>query len=68
MKKQVAELINLTDDELKTKLEEAKKKLFEMRFQHELGQIKNTASIKMVRRDIARIKTILRQRELGIRR
>ncbi|MBM7559923.1 50S ribosomal protein L29 [Marinitoga litoralis] len=68
MKKQVAELINLTDEELKAKLEEAKKKLFEMRFQHELGQIRNTASIKMVRRDIARIKTILRQRELGIRR
>jgi large subunit ribosomal protein L29 len=68
MKKQVAELINLTDEELKAKLEEAKKKLFEMRFQHELGQIRNTASIKLVRRDIARIKTILRQRELGIRR
>ncbi|MDK2945454.1 50S ribosomal protein L29 [Geotoga petraea] len=64
----VAELRNLTDVELTQKFEDTKKKLFELRFQAEMGQLTNTSSIKEVRRDIARIKTILRERELGIRR
>ncbi|BBE30904.1 50S ribosomal protein L29 [Tepiditoga spiralis] len=63
-----AELKVLTDQELTQKLEDTKKKLFELRFQLELGQLKNTAQLKYVRRDIGRIKTILRERELGIRR
>jgi large subunit ribosomal protein L29 len=64
----VAELRNLTDVELTQKFEDTKKKLFELRFQAEMGQLTNTSSIKDVKRDIARIKTILRERELGIRR
>jgi len=63
-----AELKVLTDQELTQKLEDTKKKLFELRFQLQLGQLKNTAQLKYVRRDIGRIKTILRERELGIRR
>ncbi|MGM0640183.1 MAG: 50S ribosomal protein L29 [Thermotogota bacterium] len=64
----VVELRNLTDVELTQKFEDTKKKLFELRFQAEMGQLTNTSSIKDVKRDIARVKTILRERELGIRR
>ncbi|HNV04693.1 MAG TPA: 50S ribosomal protein L29 [Petrotogaceae bacterium] len=63
-----AEFKTLTEQELNLKFEETKKKLFDLRFQLEMGQLKNTATIKQVKRDIARIKTILRERELGIRR
>ncbi|OQX59086.1 MAG: 50S ribosomal protein L29, partial [Thermotoga sp. 4484_232] len=56
------------DDELKNLLEEKKKQLMELRFQLAMGQLRNTSLIKMTKRDIARIKTILRERELGIRR
>ncbi|HOT30844.1 MAG TPA: 50S ribosomal protein L29 [Petrotogaceae bacterium] len=63
-----AEFKTLTEQELNQKFEETKKKLFDLRFQLEMGQLKNTATIKQVKRDIARIKTILRERELGIRR
>ena len=44
------------------------RKLMDLRFQLAMGKLKNTAQVKMVKRDIARIKTILRERELGIRR
>lgn len=40
----------------------------DLRFQHAMGQLRNTAQIEEVRRDIARIRTILRERELGVRR
>ncbi|MCD6267676.1 MAG: 50S ribosomal protein L29 [Thermotogae bacterium] len=63
-----ADLRNYTDDELKNLLEEKKKQLMELRFQLAMGQLRNTSLIKMTKRDIARIKTILRERELGIRR
>lgn len=63
-----AEIRNYTDDELKKLLEEKKKQLMDLRFQHAMGQLRNTAQIEEVRRDIARIRTILRERELGVRR
>ncbi len=63
-----ADLRNYTDDELRNLLEEKKKQLMELRFQLAMGQLRNTSLIKMTKRDIARIKTILRERELGIRR
>ncbi|ABV33153.1 MULTISPECIES: 50S ribosomal protein L29 [Pseudothermotoga] len=63
-----AEIRNYSDEELKKLLLEKKKQLMDMRFQHAMGQLRNTAQIKEVRRDIARIRTILRERELGIRR
>ena len=62
------ELRNYTDEELKNLLEEKKRQLMELRFQLAMGQLKNTSLIKLTKRDIARIKTILRERELGIRR
>ncbi|WP_448522951.1 50S ribosomal protein L29 [Pseudothermotoga sp.] len=64
----VTEIRNYTDDELKKLLEEKKRKLMELRFQHAMGQLRNTSLIEETKRDIARIKTILRERELGIRR
>jgi large subunit ribosomal protein L29 len=60
------ELHNLADDELVNKLREAKAELFNLRFQSATGQLDNNRRLQTVRRDIARIYTILRQRELGI--
>jgi large subunit ribosomal protein L29 len=49
-------------------LEDSKRKLMDLRFQLEMNRLKNHSQITSVKRDIARIKTILRGRELGIRR
>ncbi len=59
------ELRDLDDDELETRLAEAKQELFNMRFELATGQRDNTARIGDVRRDIARIKTLLREREIA---
>jgi large subunit ribosomal protein L29 len=48
-----------TPDELRTRLLELKKEAFNLRFQRASGQLENTARVRQVRRDIARIKTIL---------
>lgn len=62
------ELQKFTDEELKQMLEDLKRKLMDLRFQLEMNKLTNTSQIKFVKRDIARIKTILRGRELGVRR
>lgn len=62
------ELRQLSDTELKNKLNELKAELFNLRFQLATGQLDNPAKIKQVRKDIARVKTIMRERELGLRR
>ena len=62
----VGELRNLDDAELATKLREAKEELFNLRFQGTTGQLENHGRLRAVRKDIARIYTILRERELGI--
>jgi len=51
-----------TNDELKDQLETLKKEQFNLRFQRASGQLENTARVRVVRRDIARIKTILAQK------
>ncbi len=56
----------LADDELATRLREAKEELFNLRFQSATGQLDNTRRLQTVRRSIARIYTVLRERELGI--
>ena len=61
-----AELRALTADDLADKLREAKEELFNLRFQNATGQLENNARLRTVRRDIARIYTVLRERELGI--
>jgi large subunit ribosomal protein L29 len=63
---QVGELRNLDNEELIAKLREAKEELFNLRFQGATGQLENHGRLRAVRKDIARIYTILRERELGI--
>lgn len=58
------DLRNLEDDKLQSMLEEHYKELFNLRFQKVTGKLTNVARPRQVRRDIARIKTILREREL----
>ena len=58
------ELRNMTDAELNQRLQEAYQELFNLRFRKATKQLDNTARIRVVRRDIARIKTIMREREL----
>ena len=60
------EFRGLDEDELMSKLREHKEELFNLRFQAATGQLDNHGRLKSVRRDIARIYTILRERELGI--
>jgi large subunit ribosomal protein L29 len=60
------ELRELHDDELDTRLKEAKEELFNLRFQMATGQLDNNRRLRTVRHDIARIYTILRERELGL--
>ena len=59
------EIRSLTNGELANKLDDAHQELFNLRFQNATGQLKNTARRRVVRRDIARIMTILRERELS---
>ena len=54
----------LTVDELNTKLKELSEELFNLRFRHAIGQLENTASLKTCKKDIARVKTLLRQKEI----
>ena len=61
-----AEIRDLVDDELVTRLGEAKEELFNLRFQVATGQLDNNRRLHHVRRDIARIYTVMRERELGI--
>ena len=61
-----AELRELDDEQLVTRLREAKEELFNLRFQNATGQLDNNRRLQVVRRDIARIYTIMRSRELGI--
>lgn len=58
------ELRDLDDAELVTRLDEAKEELFNLRFQHATGQLDNMARIGQVRRDVARLSTVIRQREI----
>jgi len=60
------ELRALSADDLESKLKDAKEELFNLRFQNATGQLDNTARLKTVRREIARIYTVIRERELGI--
>lgn len=60
------ELRTKPDDELVTNLREAKEELFNLRFQAATGQLENNSRLRQVRKDIARIYTVMRERELGI--
>jgi large subunit ribosomal protein L29 len=61
-----AELRHLDEDSLEERLREAKEELFNLRFQAATGQLESHGRLRHVKRDIARIYTVLRERELGI--
>ena len=61
-----SDLRGLADDELVLRLREAKEELFNLRFQMATGQMDNNRRLRTVRRDIARIYTVMRERELGL--
>ena len=61
-----SELRELADDELVSRLREAKEELFNLRFQGATGQLESHGRLRAVRKEIARIYTVLRERELGI--
>ena len=61
-----AELRELTDEELVLRLREAKEELFNLRFQMATGQLDNNQRLRTVRHDIARVYTVMRERELGL--
>jgi len=61
----VEQLRQLTDDELQDRLRELKEELFNLRFQMATGQLDNPMRLREVRKDIARVKTIQRERELA---
>jgi large subunit ribosomal protein L29 len=60
------EIRNLDNAELAEKLRESKEELFNLRFQGATGQLDNHGRLRAVRKDIARIYTVMRERELGI--
>jgi large subunit ribosomal protein L29 len=60
------DLRTLEDDELVSKLRESKEELFNLRFQAATGQLENHGRLRAVRKEIARIYTVMRERELGI--
>jgi len=55
---------NMNEQELNNRLSSLKEELFNLRFQHATGQLDNPLKIKEVKRDYARVKTVLREREL----
>jgi large subunit ribosomal protein L29 len=65
MASRAAELRELNDTELEHRLGEAKEELFNLRFQNATGQLDNVARIPQVRKDVARIETLLREREIA---
>jgi large subunit ribosomal protein L29 len=62
----VDELRELEEDQLGDRMRAARRELYELRFKHAVGQLENSSQIAKVRHDIARIMTVLSERELGL--
>jgi large subunit ribosomal protein L29 len=62
----VDDLRELEEDQLGDRLRSARRELYELRFKHAVGQLENSSQISKVRHDIARIMTVLTERDLGI--
>jgi len=60
-----SEIRALSDGEMLRKVDDFKQELFNLRFQHETGQLENPQKMKQTKRDIARVKTIIKQLESG---
>jgi large subunit ribosomal protein L29 len=63
-----SELREMTAEEMQRKASDLKQELFNLRFQHEIGQLENRAKIRQTKRDIARLQTILREVSLNPQR
>jgi large subunit ribosomal protein L29 len=63
---QAFEIRNLTDDEIRTQLDETYEELFNLRFQFAIGQIKDPNQISALKKNVARLKTVLKERELAV--
>ncbi len=59
------EIKEMKTEEITQKVNEEEKNLIDLRFSHQLKQLTNTAKIKMVKRDIARMKTVLKERSIS---
>ena len=62
----INEISSLTDKELAEKLASLKAELFNLRFTHATGSLTNSSELQICKRNIARVKTVIRQRELGM--
>ena len=62
---EIKELRKLSDEQLKNKIKETKEELFTKRMQHANGTLEKPVQLKTLRRDVAKMKTILKERELG---
>jgi len=60
-----SEIRALSAEEMLRKVDDLKQEFFNLRFQHETGQLENPQKMKGTKRDIARVKTIIKQLELG---
>ena len=58
------EIKNLSDEDLSTKLSDLKTELFNLRFRHASGQLENPMQINLVKKDIARVNTVIRARQI----
>ena len=56
-----SEIRDLSPEERQRKLDDLKEEVFNLRFQHEIGQLENPQKVKQTKRDIARVKTIIRE-------
>ena len=63
----IAELKDLSVEELQTRLSDLEEECFNLRFQHTLGQLSSPLRLRRARRDVAQIRTLLRENELGLR-
>jgi len=63
-----AETHNLKDDELVAKLIDAKQESFNLRFRHATGELENTARLSAAKRDIARLRTVAKERGIDVER
>jgi large subunit ribosomal protein L29 len=61
-----SEAHNLKDDELVTRLRDAKEEAFNLRFRHATGELENTARLSAARRDVARLLTVAQQRGIDV--
>ena len=61
----ISEIRNLNENDLKTKLKDLKSELFNLRFQLAINQLENPMRIRAVKKDIARVQTILREKDLS---